>query len=60
MAFNACDSVLSFTSRDGYMQRFDMIAFKKRNDADKKLHLEYKSACFLDDPRDDAMFVTIG
>lgn len=48
-----------FTSTDGYYQRFDLVNFKKRTDADKNHHLEYMSSHFLNNTQEDETKVLI-
>ena len=60
LAFNHNDSVLSFTSSDGFHQRYDLVHLKKRNEAFIDRTLEYRGVVFLQDQSDEVKCVSVG
>jgi WD40 repeat protein len=60
LAFNHTDSVLSFTSADGFHQRYDVVGLKRRGEAFIDRSIEYRDVVYLQDPYDDTRCVTVG
>jgi hypothetical protein len=47
LSFNHNDSILSFTSSDGFHQRYDLIGLRKRGEAFIDRSIEYRGVVFL-------------
>lgn len=60
LAFNHNDSILSFTSSDGFHLRYDLINMKKRAEAFIDRSIEYRGVTFLQDPADETKCISVG
>jgi WD40 repeat protein len=60
LAFNPNDSILSVTSADGYIQKYDLVQMKKNGDASIKKEFEHRDITFVHDKSDDHKCVAVG
>jgi len=52
--------VLSFTSSDGFHQRYDLVGLKKRGEAFIDRSIEYRGVVFLHEQGDETKCVSVG
>jgi len=60
MSFNEMDSLLTFVSSDGFVQRFDLMTFKRRGESFIDRNVEFKSCFFLNDKTDETKVMGVG
>jgi hypothetical protein len=60
IAFNEDDSLMTFTSADGTLQRFDMRTMKKSGESFIDRGVEVNSCVFMNDPKDKTKVISVG